>query len=91
MWTIGGDRWPASPRRPNRYGNTGSGIEKARLIGRAFAQVNESLIAQSAASSGGLVLDHGLILRLGRTATRALGERRFDFLDRFGLGHVLHR
>ena len=41
----------------------------------------------------GLFLDHFgcLFPRLRRTATRTLGERGFDFLDRFSLGHVLHR
>ena len=38
-----------------------------------------------------LFLDDGFFFRLGlRAATRALGKRSFDFLDRFGFGDPLH-
>src|SRR5215470_10036072 len=43
---------------------------------------------------GGLrrfVLDFGLVLARLRTATRTLGERRLNLLDRLGLGDALHR
>jgi len=40
---------------------------------------------------GRFLLDDRIVLGLGlRTATRSLGQRSFDFLDRFGLGDPLH-
>jgi len=52
-----------------------------------------SFIGEPSVRSGGLFLHHRVVvLALGGlgTATRSLGQRRFDLLDRFGLGNALH-
>src|SRR4030081_3890078 len=41
--------------------------------------------------SGRLFLGDGFLVRRLHAATRALGERRLDLLDRLGLGDALHR
>src|SRR3981081_1827321 len=41
--------------------------------------------------SGRLFLDDGFLVRRLHAATRALGERALDLLDRLGLGDALHR
>src|SRR5206468_9820652 len=41
--------------------------------------------------SGRLFLDDGFLVGRLDAATRALGERRLDLLDRLGLGDALHR
>src|SRR5271170_1138212 len=61
--------------------------KKARHDRRAFAFRCEA----SDLALCRLFLDDGFLFRLGlRTAARTLGERRFDLLDRFGLGDALH-
>ena len=48
-------------------------------------------IVSTSEALGCLFLDNGFVFRLGlRTAARSFGERRFDLLDRFGLGNPLH-
>jgi hypothetical protein len=56
---------------------------------RAFA--NRKLL-EDARRSGRFFFDDRIVLGLRlRTAARALGQRRLDFFDRFGLGDPLHR
>src|SRR5262249_60482708 len=56
-------------------------------FGRAFAICNGT----GQQRSGRFLLDHRILVRRLRTATRTLGERRLDLLDRLGLGDALHR
>src|ERR1700716_3467308 len=49
------------------------------------------LVAKRRTRSGRLFLDDGFLVRRLHAATRALGERRLDLLDRLGLGDALHR
>ena len=63
----------------------GQNNKKARCRHRAFCFFNWN------SALGRLFLDDGLVFRLGLgTATRPLGERSLDFLDRLSLGNALH-
>src|ERR1700722_13890566 len=66
----------------------GTQKQKARHCCRASARLAASNTYEGLSR---LFLDDGLFFRLGlRTATWALGKRRLDLLDRFGLGDPLN-
>src|SRR5579862_4520748 len=72
------------------YGNK-SRIHRTKRKSPAFLP-GFRVISSIWAGLGRLSLDHGLVVGLGLgTAPRALGQRRFDLLDRLGLGDALHR
>src|SRR6201995_3322837 len=49
------------------------------------------IVSRTRNGSGGLFLDHSLLVRRLAAAARTLGEGGLDLLDRLGLGDALHR
>ena len=79
-------------RRPPRLPLIGTRLSVAMKKARRTAgPLHPDFLEPQYRALGRFFLDDRIVLGLRlRTATRSLGERSLDFLDRFGLGDPLH-